>query len=236
MDSPRRAHSYREILRADHWYRSLPEPFASRLLDAATVRELPARATLFARGDAPTGLHAVVTGAVRVVRLTDEGDEIMQRVAEPPIWFGEVELIDGEPPTLHVIAERDATVVHVPLAALERLLEDDPRMWREVARLAVRRLRLATAVLEDLATSPPEVRLARRILMINGGYGDWHERKLRAIDVRQAQLASMVSVSRQTLNQLLKDLEARGVLALAYGRIEVVDETALREIARLEER
>jgi DNA-binding transcriptional regulator LsrR (DeoR family) len=43
----------------------------------------------------------------------------------------------------------------------------------------------------------------------------------------------MLSVSRQTINTLLKDLEARGLIRLSYASIEIVDLEALRRDARL---
>ena len=35
----------------------------------------------------------------------------------------------------------------------------------------------------------------------------------------------------QTVNQVLKDLQARGILRLAYGEIELLDFAGLRELA-----
>ncbi|WP_153565769.1 helix-turn-helix domain-containing protein, partial [Pseudomonas aeruginosa] len=44
----------------------------------------------------------------------------------------------------------------------------------------------------------------------------------------QEQLALMLSLSRQTTNQILKDLEAQGILQLSYGGIEILDLAGLR--------
>jgi Mn-dependent DtxR family transcriptional regulator len=40
----------------------------------------------------------------------------------------------------------------------------------------------------------------------------------------------MLNVSRQTTNQLRKELEARGLVKLAYGEVELVDAAALRTL------
>ena len=52
----------------------------------------------------------------------------------------------------------------------------------------------------------------------------------RVLHVPQEQLAQLLSLSRQTVNQVLKDFEARGILKLAYGEIEVLDFSRLHQL------
>jgi CRP-like cAMP-binding protein len=40
----------------------------------------------------------------------------------------------------------------------------------------------------------------------------------------------MLSLSRQTTNQILKDLQGQGILSLGYGEIEILDEQRLRAL------
>jgi CRP/FNR family cyclic AMP-dependent transcriptional regulator len=41
----------------------------------------------------------------------------------------------------------------------------------------------------------------------------------------------MLSLSRQTTNQLLKELEGQGIVSLRYGEIEITDAERLRALA-----
>jgi hypothetical protein len=43
----------------------------------------------------------------------------------------------------------------------------------------------------------------------------------------------MLNLSRQTTNQLLKELEARRIVKLAYGEVEILDAAALRALSEL---
>jgi Mn-dependent DtxR family transcriptional regulator len=43
----------------------------------------------------------------------------------------------------------------------------------------------------------------------------------------------MLSLSRQTTNQLLKDLQGQGVVDLKYGEIEILDAERLRALAMI---
>lgn len=229
----RTAREHRERLRAGRWFRGLPHELQDDLLDAGVVRQLPPAARIFSRGDPPSGLFAALDGGVRISAATDEGKEALLTLVEPPAWFGEIAVFDGLPRTHDAIAEGATTVLHVPDAALRVILGAEPAYWRDLALLMTHKLRLMFTVVEEAAVLPIAVRLARRLLHMAEGYGEWHDRKTRVVVVKQEQLAAMLTTSRQTANQVLKRLEAKGVVRLTYGEIEITDHAALEKEARL---
>jgi CRP-like cAMP-binding protein len=83
--------------------------------------------------------------------------------------------------------------------------------------------------LEQLSLLPAPARLAHRLLMIAEGYGQLDEPR-RVLQLPQEQLAAMLSLSRQTTNQILKDLQGQGILHLGYGEIEILDVQRLRAL------
>jgi CRP-like cAMP-binding protein len=223
---------YRPLLRTGRWFAALPDPLQTRLLDDATLRSVAAGERILSRGDDPTGLFGVVDGAVRVAGGAGAGREPLYMIVEPPSWFGELSVIDGLPRPHNVTADVASELIHVPQHALDAILVAEPRYWRELARLVAQRLRLAMTAIEDTMQLPPLVRTARRLAMMIGGYGD-HTHQRGSVELSQEQLAIMINVSRQTVNQLLKELEALGLIKLAYGEIEIVDAAALRTLAAL---
>jgi CRP-like cAMP-binding protein len=66
--------------------------------------------------------------------------------------------------------------------------------------------------------------------MIADSYGEIDPPR-RVLQLPQEQLASMLSLSRQTTNQLLKELEGQGIVSLRYGEIEITDAERLRALA-----
>jgi CRP/FNR family transcriptional regulator, cyclic AMP receptor protein len=222
---------YAEFLRAGRWFHSLPAAFQEALLAAATLRALPAGTTLFSRGDEPSGIYAVLDGAIRVSGVADSGKESLLIFTEPPSWFGEIAVFDELPRTHDAVAETASLVLHLPQAELHRILAREPAWWRDLGRLVANKLRLAFLVIEETAVMTPAARLARRLVFMTEGYGEWYDRSRRVVSIRQEQLAMMLNLSRQTVNQLLKELEARGLVRLAYGEIEILDADGLRAAA-----
>jgi CRP-like cAMP-binding protein len=225
---------YRELLRSGRWFQGLTEAEQAGLLGIAQIVQVPARGRLFARGDAPSGLYAMLSGTIRITASTDSGREALLTLAEPPGWFGEIAVFDDGPRTHDAIADEDSVVLHVPQAPLLDLLGRMPSLWRALGLLMSTKLRLTFAAMEDLLQTPITVRVARRLVLMAKGYGELAGHSLRVLDVRQEQLATMLGTSRQTANQSLTELEAKGWIQVSYGQIQIHDFDALRAYAGID--
>ena len=75
-------------------------------------------------------------------------------LAEPPLWFGEVALLDGGQRTHHAWAESDATLAHVSLPTITDWLAEHPAHWQCFGQLAVHKLRVVFAAMKTPACFP----------------------------------------------------------------------------------
>ncbi|MFB4393289.1 MULTISPECIES: Crp/Fnr family transcriptional regulator [unclassified Pseudomonas] len=224
MDNPRA-----QLLHGQ-WFKQLPVAVQDSLLALAKPRTLAAGQCLFQRGDPPCGLYAVLSGAMRVGAVSSDGKEALLTLVESPYWFGEISLFDGQPRTHDAFAEGATQLLWIPQAALLDWLSRHPVHWRDLALLMSHKLRWVFIALEQqhlLAAAP---RLAHRLLQIAEGYGERDEPQWR-LQLSQEQLALMLSLSRQTINQILKHLEQAGVVRLAYGEVQILDAERLRQMA-----
>ncbi|CAM3925621.1 Crp/Fnr family transcriptional regulator [Paracidovorax anthurii] len=220
-------------LASGRWFAGLPAELAGALTGMAQVRTLRAGEALFLRGDAPCGLYAVVRGAIDISGVG--GPSRQARAAlltrlEPPAWFGEIALFDHAPRTHDAHAAEASTLLHMPQAPLLAWLGAHPVHWHALALLLTDKLRTAFVAMEELALLPAPERLARRLVLMAEGYGQWTSegRSRRAIALSQEQLALMLALSRQTTNQILRELQARGLLRMHRGGIEILDLPGLR--------
>ncbi|AZE02414.1 Crp/Fnr family transcriptional regulator [Pseudomonas chlororaphis] len=221
---------WRERLMSGQWFSRLPVELQNSLLANARLRSLAPGQRLFQRGDPPCGLYAVLEGTVRVGAVSEQGKEALLSLVEAPHWFGEICLFDGQPRTHDAYAVGPCSLLNVPQAALLELLDEHPPYWRQLALLMSHKLRLTFINLEQLSLMPAPARVANRLLMIARGYGETDTLR-RVLHLPQEQLALLLSLSRQTTNQILKDLQGQGILKLGYGEIEILDEDRLRILA-----
>ena len=221
------------LLRADPWFGGVPKDFEDDLLSLATPRRLKPGEHLFFRGDPADGLYAMLEGTLRVSGVTNAGKEAILSLVDAPSWFGEIALFDRLPRTHNGVAEGHTRLLHVPQAGLASLLERAPHHWRDFGVLMALKVRLAFIGMEDLALLPAEGRLARRLLLLARSSPSAQTPGPVVVPIGQSQLGMMLSLSRQTTNQVLQSLQERGIVHIAYGRIEVLDLDKLAEAADL---
>ncbi|KWR91379.1 Crp/Fnr family transcriptional regulator [Cupriavidus sp. IDO] len=220
-------------VRTGAWFAQLPDALQQALLADGTLRRLVTGETLFARGDAFDGLYCVVSGTVQIDASGESGKAALLGLLEPGTWFGEICLFDGLPRTHDARAVSATTLLHVPRTRLEHLLAGQPAWWREFGRLLANKTRQAFDFVEEAQLLPPAARTARRLAAIAHGYGNFPEQGpvgVRTVRIPQEQLAQMLGLSRQTVNHALRELEARGLLRLRYGGIDLVDLPALESL------
>jgi CRP/FNR family transcriptional regulator, cyclic AMP receptor protein len=217
------------VMRRSTWFQQLPAELADFLLRRAVPKRLNPGQHLFFRGDAPDGLYALVEGTLSVSGVSEDGREAMLSILEPSAWFGEIALFDHLPRTHHVgvISRQPALVLHVPQVEIESLLSRQPAYWRDFGVLLAQKTRLFMINMEDSALMTPERRLARRLVWSTHMIDPLMEMPVCRLPFSQANLASMLALSRQTVNQLLGGLQDAGLIRVSYGVIEVIDRLGL---------
>ena len=125
---------------------------------------------------------------------------------EPPHWFGEISVFDGSARTHDAHAAEASTLLQVPHERLQAWLQAHPVHWHALALLLTDKLRTAFVAMEELALLPAPQRLARRLVMMAEGYGQWtaEGQSRRVLSISQEQLSLMLAISRQTTNQISK--------------------------------
>lgn len=218
-------------LRSSAWFAGLGAELQQWIAQTARPRALVAGQRLFGRGDLPDGLYFVVDGAIRMTNTSADGRQALLAIAESPQWFGEVALFDPQPHMHDAWIDTDTLLLQIRHPELHAFLAAHPAHWQAFGQLIAQKLRLAFQAIEGTVLLPAPLRLAQRLLAIAGGYGARSDGSKRVIRVQQDQLGAMLSISRQTVNQILKDLEGRGLLHCARGSIEITDFAGLRRFA-----
>jgi CRP/FNR family transcriptional regulator, cyclic AMP receptor protein len=218
---------YRTQLETTPWFRGLSVELRDYLVSHASLVTLERGEVLYRRGEQSSGLYAVLGGALAIGTVGVDGKEALLAVLGPTAWVGEISLFDALPRPNNATAVSRTLLLHVPEAALKDLLDTTPRYWRDFALLMAQRLRLSFDNAEAMTLLPAAQRVANRLLSIAGGYGGLNAAQSR-IRLSQDSLASMVSLSRQTTNQLLKNLESQRIVSLKSGEITILDFDRLR--------
>jgi CRP/FNR family transcriptional regulator, cyclic AMP receptor protein len=218
----------REAMQQDGWFRGCHPALQDALLAHGRERRLQPGQHLFAQGEPDAGLHCVMAGSLTVQSADAEGQMPVLVVLEPYHWFGELSFTDGLPRSHDAVADVASRVWCVGRDALQAWLRMHPGHWHDVARLAVGKLRVVYAVVDEEMRRPVPQRVARRLWLALQGWGWRRESPQRTVGWSQEQLARMLGTSRGSVNRALRELQDGGAIRLHYGAIEVIDAACLR--------
>jgi CRP-like cAMP-binding protein len=189
----------------------------------AQRREYKAGEFIYRRGDTNRDMVGVVSGLVRMLYVAADGRELIVGLYTAGTWFGEVSVFDHQPRPTDALVTHDAQVLVAPADALMSLLDQNPLLYKDLARVVCTKLRVAFDFVEDTFL-PMGIRVGKRLLDICMTHGVPITEGL-LIDLRfsQEELAQMLGLTRQSVNREIKHLESLALIGQMGGKIFVRD-------------
>ena len=197
------------------------------LAAAGQERTYAAGSVLFREGDPGDALHLVVHGRVRISMLSSDGGEVTVAFVEKGDCVGELALLDGGPRTATATATVSTRTFVVTRAEFVAWLSDRATAAAALLETLAGRLRRTDQALADLSFLDLEQRLAKALLSLSGGQRDAGVARALQVRTTQSELASMLSVSRESVNKQLNAFQREGWIALSRGSVTVRDPRAL---------
>lgn len=214
--------------------RALTVETAAELLSRGRLARLERGAFVTRRSQNQPRLCIVLSGTVRLTAYTEDGREMLTHIVRPGDCWGVHPCLGGYKETNDAVIDAPGTVLILRPDAVDDLMWSRKDFQKAMIQVLCDRLNLTVSLAEQLGAWTARERLAWRLLLLANALVDQNDRPRNAeITVSQETLAAMVHLSRQRTNIILKNLERDGLLALNYGRIEILDFDALRgEMAR----
>ena len=208
---------------------ALPAEDRRLLTERAGVVSLPAGATIFAPGVAAESFLLVLDGSLRVQQVspTSGREIVLYRVTGGETCIMTTAcLLSDERYAAEGIAETEVTAVGIPKAAFEEAVAHSSGFRRLVFADYAQRISDLMHVVEEVAFERLDKRLAQRLLDLAGADG--------AVLATHQDLAAELGTAREVVGRQLKELERRGWVGLARGRIELKEPHSLKTLAESE--
>ena len=217
------------VLARTELFRGIDEATRRRIAEHAAERVVGRGQCVFTQDEPGDRMYVLAEGAVKLFVSSRNGGIVELVRHRPPATFGEVALLDGGPRSASAEATERSTLLVVTRAELLRLLRAEDQVAEGLLRTLGTIVRRTTRQVTDLAFLDLQGRVARQLLVLAAGDGGGGPGRTRP--VTQAELASMVSGARQTVNQALRSLETRGYIRAGGRGFEILDRERLEHLA-----
>lgn len=177
-------------------------------------------------GKPVTYWFGVVEGLLKMSSDNVQGITMTFAGMPPGGWFGEGTALKREPYRYNIQALRKSVVAGLPIDSFHWLLDHSIGFNRFVMNQLNERLGQFISAREIDRMNNPDLRVGRSLAalfnpVLYPGVGD-------VLRITQQELAYLVGLSRQRVNEALRTLEAQGTIRVEYGGLRVLDIAALR--------
>ena len=168
----------------------------------------------------------LVDGLLKMTNDDSSGATITFTGVAPGGWFGEGTVLKHEQYRYNIQALRKSLIAGLPVETFDWLLDHSIGFNRFVMHQLNERLGQFIAAREVDRLTSPDLRVARNLAalfhpLLSPNVGD-------ILRITQQELAYLVGLSRQRVNEALGTLQAKGWIRIEYGGLRVLDLQALR--------
>jgi CRP/FNR family transcriptional regulator len=184
--------------------------------------------TIFDQEEPARGFYVVVSGQVKVFKLSAEGKEQILHLFGPGEPIGEVPMFSGGSFPAYAQAMERSDLVFFPRDRLLSLFKADPSLAMNMLAVLSRRLREFTGLIESLSLKDLSHRLAAYIVHLQDTQQAAEQVHL---DVSKGTLAKILGTSQETLSRVFRRMSDAGIIAMDRRRIDILDQAGLEDVA-----
>jgi len=183
---------------------------------------------VFWEGDEGTGFYIVVTGKVKVYKVSPEGKEQILHIYGAGQPFGEVPVFTGDLFPASAQAVMKSRLLFFPRQGFIDLISANPSLALNMLAVLSVRLRQFTVQVENLSLKEVPGRLATYLIYLT------REQESTAtvnLPLSKGQLASLLGTIPETLSRIFNKMSSQGLIDVQGSQIHLLQLDGLEELA-----
>jgi CRP/FNR family transcriptional regulator len=187
---------------------------------------------IFAEGDPSDWFYLLVSGKVKITKLSHDGREIILELISPQDFFGGLAVLKGFPYPANAVAMEDSEVIKISRVNLLKIIDRFPHIMFEITANLGNRVREFHDTLKNIALERVEARIAALLIKLADKTGEKGAGGETVITMRltKQDLAEMVGATVETTIRVMSRFKKSGFVAEESGKIVVRNPEALRNI------
>lgn len=217
-----------EVLREITGFWGLPPTALERVASVAVIKRRRKKEILFAQGDPGEGCFVVVTGQVKIYKMSSEGKEVIFRICRPGDLFAQVTLFSEGCYPASAQALSDCELLLFPRATFLELIGKEPQLALSMLGSLSMRMRQLTTQIEGLALKEVPGRLATYLIYLHEKQGS---PDAVVLESSKGQLAAILGTTPETLSRIFANMTERGLLRVERSTVLLINRPALLDLA-----
>jgi len=209
-------------------FNGLSEGQLSGLAGIVTEKRVNRGQTIFSEGDKGDGFYVVISGRVKVYKMSPDGREQILHILGPGELFGEVPVFAGAHFPANAQAMEEGWIFYFSRDSMVRLIEKNPSIAMGMLSVLSKRLRMFASMIDDLSLKEVPGRLASYLLYLDRKGKGFENLEL---DITKGQLASLLGTIPETLSRILAKMSGQGIIESEGPKIKIIDRQGLEDLA-----
>ena len=189
------------------------------------------------RVNGQSAVYLLESGVLELVVPLANGRELAMGYLHPGAFVGSTEAFAFIAPdeTLELLPEVDCVVWRFPADKFKELMRQNWQLAETMLGISATRVGMGIDAIANTSLLSAEARVARCLLksLRDSEFRVyWAKSTTAQLNLTQAQLARMLGLSRQSVGNILRDFEQKGLIDMRRQLISVLSPTALREVVQ----
>ena len=221
-----------KLLKRSPLFAGLNEEELEEIIAIASLKQFEKREILFSDCEEANGFYIVLSGKVKLYKVSPEGKEQIVHVISAPDAFGEASLfLKGSHP-FYAETLNDCQLFFFPKREFLRVIKKNSRLSVNMTVTLSHYVKRFASLVEDLSLKGVPSRIARYLLDLSVKQSkEAKSPEDVEFDLSRSQLASRLGTIRETLSKTLAKMRAKGVIDVKKNRIFILNREALEKIA-----
>jgi CRP/FNR family transcriptional regulator len=221
-----------EALKRCPLFAGLKEEDLKKIKAVASLKRVGKKQILFSDGEEARGFYVILSGKVKLFKISPEGKEQILHVVSPPEAFAEAALfLEGNYPAFAETLT-DSQLLFFPKRDFIQLIERNPQLSINMIVSLSYFLRKFASLIEELSLKEVSSRVAKYLIDLSlKSAKEGRSPKEIDLDLSKSQLASKLGTISETLSRSLAKMKAKKIIDVKKNRILILNREALEAVA-----
>jgi CRP/FNR family transcriptional regulator, dissimilatory nitrate respiration regulator len=221
-----------ELLRRCPLFAGLKEEDLKQIRAIASLKQIKKKEILFSDGEETKGFYVIVSGKVKLFKVSPEGKEQILHIVSAPDAFAEAALfLEGTYPAF-AEAMADGQLLYFPKRDFIQLIEKNPQLSINMIVTLSHYLKRFASLIEELSLKEVSSRIAKYVVDLSiKSSKEGKSPKEVELDLSKTQLALKLGTISETLSRTLAKMKAKRIIAVKKNKIIILNREALEELA-----